>query len=109
MTTYPIKRWSVGLTGNSVTRTPLIFVEPDPKFLETARTNNFVVKCQVKNTNTIYDKHSITGIVNQSSNIPNCRPNFFAKTGLYVIRLLSNWYGYPNENNKGIVEISNLN
>ena len=107
MTTYPIKQWSVGLTGNSVTRNPLIFVTPDPNFLEMARKNSFVVKCQIKGSDSIYDKHSITGVINTSGNVPNCRPNFFDKTGLYVIRLLSNWYGYPNIN--GSVEISNVN
>lgn len=109
MNTYEIKQWSVGLTGNSVTRNPLIFVEPDPKFMTLVRKNNFVVNCVIKNTNTIYDNRVITGVVNTSGNVPNCRPNFFAKTGLYVIRLLSNWYGYPQKNNNGIVEISNAN
>ena len=98
MTTYPIKQWAVGLTGNSVTRNPLIFVEPDPNFLSIARNNKFIVKCNIAGTDSIYDKHSMLGVINTSGNVPNCRPNFYAKTGLYVIRLLSNWSGYAPVN-----------
>ena len=108
MTSYPIKQWSVGLTGTSVTRNPLIFVEPNPEFMTMARNNNFIVKCQISDTGSVYDKHSITGVINTSGNVPNCRPNFYEKTGLYVVRLLSNWYGYP-KNSNGSVKFSNLN
>lgn len=107
MTTYEIKNWAGAMSGNSVTRTPLIFITPDTKLMDSLRQNNFLVRCQISGTGSVYDGHVMTGIVNKSGVVPNCRPNFFAKTGLYVINLQSNWCGYPSSN--GTVKISDLN
>ena len=43
-----------------------------------------------------------------SCNVPNCRPNFCAKTGLYVITLQADWYGYPDPNTLGNVNFSGM-
>jgi hypothetical protein len=92
---YDIMRWDVVMFKNSVTQNPMIYIKPDEAFLEFARLNNYTVMVQIKGTGTIYDDKLIAGIVNESSNVPNCRPNFFDKTGYYVITLYSDWYGYP--------------
>ena len=46
-------------------------------------------------SNSIYDGKKITGVLKKSSDITKCS-NFFNKTGLYVIVLESDWYGYPD-------------
>jgi hypothetical protein len=94
---------------------PLIYVKPDKKFLEIIKKNFNIVSCKISGTNMAYDAHNhpsdpmIAGIVSKSSNTPNYRPNFFDATGYYVITLVSNWYGYPENNFLGTVEIYDHN
>lgn len=109
MSLYKIHRWDVVMFGNSSTRVPMIYVKPDLTFLDFIRSNNYTVMCEINGTGTIYDGKQIPGVVDKSSFIPNCRPNFYEKTGYYVITLWSNWYGYPNPNNLGFVKFSGLN
>ena len=101
MTEYKIERWDVILENNH--RVPIIYVKPDLGFVEFTRKNNNVVVLEIKNTNTIYDNKKIVGKVNLSSSVPNCRPNFFAYTGYYVITLDSSWNGYPTPDNLGSI------
>lgn len=108
MSVYPIERWDVVMSGNSITRVPMIYIKPTMEFLEFARANNFVVLCQINGTGTVYDGKEIPGVVDKSCYVPSCRPNFCEKTGLYVISLWANWYGYPEPNKLGNVEFSGM-
>ena len=107
-TDYKIHRWDVVMSGSSNVQQPMIYVEPDMAFLEFARDNNYAVVCNVKDTGTIYDGKQIPGVVSRSADVPSCRPNFFEETGLYVLRLWSNWYGYPLPGKLGSVSFSGL-
>jgi hypothetical protein len=108
MSVYPIERWDVVMSGNSITRVPMIYIKPTMEFLEFARANNFVVLCRINGTGTVYDGKEIPGVVDKSCYVPSCRPNFCEKTGLYVISLWANWYGYPEPNKLGNVEFSGM-
>ena len=108
---YKIERWDAVMFGNYLRKIPMIYIKPDETFLEFARNNNFSVLCEISDTGMNYDTKSgnkIPGIINQSGSIPNCRPNFFEKTGLYVISLLSPWIGYPSKNSLGTVKFFGL-
>ena len=108
MTSYKIYRWNVVLFGNSNTKVPMIYIKPDLELLEFIKANSYVVASTINDTGTIYDGKTIPGIVNVSCNVPNCRPNFCAKTGLYVITLQAMWYGYPDPNTLGNVNFSGM-
>ena len=66
--------------------------------------NNFNILCEISGTDTCYDGQMIVGIVNKSSNMPNCRPNFYNKSGLYVITLQTTWVDYPKFEKLGTVK-----
>lgn len=104
MSSYPIYRWNPVITGNTIHKTPMISIKPDIAFMEFIRDNHFAVVCEISGTNTIYDQKNIPGIVNSSCCTPSCRPNFCEQTGLYVITLWSNWYGYPEPDKLGTVK-----
>lgn len=108
MSNYRIHRWDVVMSGSSNVQAPMIYLEPDTTFLQFVRENNFAVVCTISGTGTVYDGKQIPGVVSQSADVPSCRPNFYAKTGLYVVRLWANWYGYPHPDKLGMVAFSGL-
>ena len=109
MSEYKIYRWDVVISGNSNQQVPMIYIKPDLTFLEFIRKNNFTVVCKINGTATLYDGKIINGIVATSADTPSCRPNFFEKTGFYVVKLTANWYGYPHPDNLGNVKFIGLN
>lgn len=108
MIDYDIERWDVVMFGTSVTKVPMIYIKPDTAFLDFVRVNNFAVMCNISGTGTEYDGKNIAGVVDKSCTVPNCRPNFCAATGYYVITLYANWYGYPTPDKMGKVKIMGL-
>lgn len=82
---------------------PFFYFNPTPEELEVFRKNNYILPVKVKNTGCLYDNTFTWGILKPSSLIPNCRPNFFNKTGYYTITLRTLWAGYPD--NLGEYEI----
>ena len=95
---YKIERWDV-ITTNNIDKIPMIYIKPDEKFLQFVRDNKFAVLCTIQGTGTKYDScpSKIPGLVSRSSEIPNCRANYYDKTGYYVITLLAPWFGYPSK------------
>ena len=106
MSDYQILMWDVILVNNH--RTPIIYIKPDLAFIEFIRKNDYRVVVVINGTGMVYDGQKIVGDVNLSSMVPNCRPNFFAETGLYVITLHSSWNGYPTETNLGNAKFFSL-
>lgn len=104
MSLYPIVRWDV-ITTDNVTLRPVVYIQPDLNFLEFAKANNFAIICEISGTNTRYDGVQAHGVVDKSCSVPNCRPNFYNKTGLYVITLDTTWYTYPQWDKLGFVKI----
>ena len=103
--TYEIKRWDGVLFGNSITKVPMLYIEPDLNFLTYAKDNDYTINISISNTGGVYDLKNVVGTVNKSSDIPNCRPNFFEKTNLYVITLYAEWNGYPPIDQLGTINV----
>lgn len=107
---YPIKRWDVFMFKDSITRIPAIYIQPDDVFLTFADKNNYILSVTISSSDTIYDGKTIVGVVERSANVPNFRPNFFKKTGWYVISLWADWHGYPpNPDKLGSVVFNGMN
>lgn len=105
MSEYKIERWDAVIFGeNSTRKVPVIYFKPDEAFLEFAKNHNWTVMAEINGTGLMYDGKQIPGTVDQSSRIPNCRPNYFARTGYYVVSLESFWYGYPEPDKLGTVK-----
>ena len=96
-----IYRWDAVMTAKNDLPAPMLYIKPTLKFLEFVENNDYRILLTISGTNTIYDGKTIWGIVDKSSNTPNCRPNFYKQTGFYVVTLESYWYGYPNVGNEG--------
>lgn len=94
MTVYKIERFDVAIFGDSLQKVPIIYIKPD---LDILKFSNYLVECEINGTGKEYDDKNIVGVINSSEDVPLKRPNFFKKTGLYVITLLCNWYGYPDD------------
>ncbi len=108
MNSYKILRWDAILTGNSITKIPIIYFAPTTELLEYLRVNDFMVMVKIQGTGTIYDNKLIAAVVNKSCEVPNCRPNFWEETGSYVAQLMCVWNGYPPCNRLGTVSFMGL-
>jgi hypothetical protein len=107
MSAYSITRWDPVLYNNQNEPTPMIYVQPDDTLLKFAENNNNMLMVKINKTDSIYDGKSLVGIFFKNCNIPNCRQNFYKKTGLSIILLLgAGWYNYPT--NLGETEIFGL-
>lgn len=63
---------------------------------------------RISDSNSCYDGPNRFATIDKSSDIPNCRNNFYNATGLYVLTLDTEWQGYPLKNgevhfNEGVV------
>ena len=80
-----------------------IYIKPTLEilsFFNRAPMHRGVVK--IRNTGSCYDNRNMFCTIDKSSDVPNTRDNFFNSTGLYVITLDTEWFGYPLK--KGEVE-----
>jgi hypothetical protein len=91
MTQYKIYRWDARLLGEKIY--PEIYIRPDEDLLEFFKNNNSATITKISNSSSVYDNQEIPAIV---TTIEPTRPNYFEKSGYYVIVLNSNWYGYPD-------------
>lgn len=93
---YKILRWDGVIYGTSNNKYPMVYIIPDLALLEFFEANDYKVNCKINNSESQYDDSVITGQVDSSALFPNCRPNFYAETGTYVVTLMMNWNGYPS-------------
>jgi len=91
---FKIVRWDAIIYASDMTPRPALYIVPDIEFLNMARENNYKIRVGISKTSSNYDG-IIEGTVYTSSNVPNCRPNYFAATGEYVVILNGSWLGYP--------------
>ncbi|MDC0231216.1 hypothetical protein OAK19_04555 [Aureispira] len=91
--TYNILRWDSVEQNNKIV--PMIYFKPDLNIVNLMKLNNNKIKIQVCNTN--YYNNTYNGVINQSSMIPNCRPNFYDASNLYVIILDTDFITYPTK------------
>lgn len=80
-----------------------IYIKPTLSLLEFANRNvsngNRTLMVQINGTeHSVYDGSTVFAILDKTSDVPECRQNFFNATGLYVMTLKLNWNGYPNKN-----------
>ena len=76
-----------------------IYIKPTLEilsFFNRAPMHRGVVK--IRNTGSCYDNRNMFCTIDKSSDVPNTRDNFFNSTGLYVITLDAEWFGYPLKN-----------
>jgi len=103
--TYKIERWDPIMSGNSITPHPAVYIVPDKNFLNFSRNNSFSAYCNITESDTVYNNKLLKCTINKSSVVPNCRPNFYANSGLYIISLDTFWLGgYPKSTNLGVIE-----
>ena len=94
MTVYKIERFDVAIFGDSLQKVPIIYIKPD---LDILKFSNYIIQCEINGTGKEYDGKNIVGVISSSEEVPSKRPIFFKKYGLYVVTLLCNWYGYPDD------------
>ena len=102
---YKICRWDPITFGNNIHPVPMIYIKPDQHLLEFSKLNNDKLVVNITSTNTIYDGISLDGVICESRELPNYRPNYFKETDTYVIVLDAIWNGYPVPGSLGNVEI----
>ncbi len=85
-TPYKILQWVAVMGPNNAVQAAC-FIKPDINFLEFSRRNNYELICHISGTNTRFDGRMVRGYVNNSSHMPNCRPNFGEATGFYIVTL----------------------
>lgn len=87
--------WNPLLDGTNHIR-PSVYIQPTLEllqFFQRAILHRGVV--EIEGTDSCYDGVNLFATIDKSSNVPNCRQNFFNGTGLYVITLEAMWNGYP--------------
>jgi len=104
---YKIERWDVILNSEGE-RIPIIYVKPDLEFIEFIKKNNYKIISEINGTDKKYNGNKMISFVDQSAYIPNCRPNFYDKTDLFVITLGSSWLGYPSHDKLGTVKFFSI-
>ena len=90
---YNILRWDSVEQNNKIV--PMIYFRPDLNIVNLMKLNNNKIQIQVCNTD--YYNNTYNGVINQSSMIPNCRPNFYDASNLYVIILDTDFITYPTK------------
>ena len=104
MAKFNINRWDSVLLGNKPNPQPMIYITADKNFREFCLQNNYKIYIQLSNTMSIYDE---TGVMEcsvfSSGRFPNCRPNFYANTGDWVIVLPCDWLGYPKNTGEATI------
>ena len=101
-TPYKIFQWVAVMGPNNAVQAAC-FIKPDTNFLEFSRRNNYELMCHISGTNTRFDGLVVRGYVNNSSHMPNCRPNFGEATGFYIVTLDMILDEYPMYDNLGFL------
>jgi hypothetical protein len=94
-TSYTIHRWDA-MQFTSSTPCPVAYIHPDQELHKFSHENGNSLLVRVFGTDCRYNDRYIIGRLFPSSVVPNERPNYFEKTGLYVLVLEGGWKGYPN-------------
>lgn len=94
MKRFPIYQWGSWMNESRVP-IPILYVKPDNELLDYFEQSDYNINVTIENTKSPYDNTSFSAVVGTSKDIPNYRPNFFKKTGLYVIVLDAPFVVYP--------------
>ena len=95
---YDIKMWDGVIESTSTFPYPYVCIKPDNTFLNSVEKTDFRVAVRITGTESSYDNKTVYGLVSTSGNVPNKRPVFYKRTGLWCIVLSTDWLGYPLKN-----------
>ena len=90
---YPIKRWGGILTNNNINPHPVVYIKPDDELIKFALLTDNKLLVSISNTDLPYDNIELIGLFKLDCNRPN-------KTGYYMIVLMSDWHGEPEDPSK---------
>ena len=96
MDTYKIDRVDVVQNPCTQCLQPMIYFKADLSFKNYAKKNNNFIKVDIYDTE-YYTMNDIFATVDESSNVPNCRPNFSAVTNYSVLILNTEWNNFPTK------------
>jgi hypothetical protein len=108
MTEYKIERWDALSLGDPTGIRPAVYITPDVRFLDFIKNQQYKVKCLIRGTGLEYDNKVVFGTVDRSSDVPNCRPNYYDKTGQYIITLHAPWIEYPRSDALGTISFPDM-
>ena len=96
-TEYKIERWDVVYDDKVNMKKPMLYIIPDEGLLKFVELNPDTLYITMKGTGIdCYDGIKLKANLFSSGTYPVNRPNFFEKTGYYVISLKDTiWLGYP--------------
>jgi hypothetical protein len=97
-----ILRWDVVENPCTNELRPMLYFTPSVGFLNEIHSNpnwNDKIVIDISGVDGYYNGNGLFATLDKSKWIPNCRPNFFAKTGSYILILDDVlWNGYPYKN-----------
>lgn len=102
MPTYDIARWDAVIPKDNTFPLPMLYIKADEQFLKYAKENNYYVLLTISGTG-LYD-YQTTGVIDSSGYYPNYRPYFFNATKYFVITIMGDWKGYPENNGKVLLQ-----
>jgi hypothetical protein len=108
MTEYKIERWDALSLGDPTGIRPAVYITPDVRFLDFIKNQQYKVRCLIRGTGLEYDNKVVFGTVDRSSDVPNCRPNYYDKTGRYIITLHAPWVQYPLPDALGAISFPDM-
>lgn len=108
MAEYKIERWDALSLGDPTGIRPAVYITPDIRFLDFIKNQQYKVKCLIRGTGLEYDNKVVFGTVDRSSDVPNCRPNYYEKTGQYIITLHAPWVQYPTPDALGTISFPDM-
>ena len=98
-----IERWDMVEERNVYI--PMLYFKPTLDQIDLIKLNEGQLYINITGTGSYDGLHR--GIIDLSRNIPNCRPDFFDQTQLYVLILPdTSFTQYPNKNQMGSFKIS---
>lgn len=93
---FPVYSWSGILLPERVEASPLVYIKPTKELIDYAGGVDFVLDVVVRETDSPYDGPQ-RAVLDTSLLVPDYRPNFYNKTGFYVLVLDRPWKGYPRK------------
>lgn len=101
---FNIVRWDIIKDSCDNTLKPMVYFKPDLESLEIIRKNNNRLRVNIEGTKD-YDK-VYNATIDRSSDIPNCRPNFYDATQLYIATLDTFFNYFPESHRLGRISLN---
>jgi hypothetical protein len=93
---YSITRGGGLLTANNNNPQPVVYIKPDMDLINFAMANENKLLVSISETNLPYENKKLLAVLT----VDPKRPNYFNQSGYYMIVLVSDWYGEPEDMSK---------